>query len=335
FARHLENATKFAHDGQNKEALIELRSALQIEPKNADVNFRIAELLAKDGKLADAAFYYRETSRLDPKRTDAMMSEAKLIMFDDRAHADELVDKVLELEPTSSLAYERRSEIALAGNDTNLALKAVLTAIELGPKEGLPQMQLGIVHQARIRETQLKGEKPGDDLYESAVAAFRKADELYGGSMQARVELGRLYGAWAGHEKEAQAAFRGSVEVAGDPLARGRAAGVAINYARGVGNQELLSWALEQMVASVPSNPDAGAGLAGVGEQRQAGGGDAVFKRLLEQRPQDEEGHVLFARFMNLHKRNDEALALLEDEVKNGSDPPLVLEAICAIQISR
>ena len=335
FARHLENAQKFTHDGQTKEALLELRSALQIQPKNADVNFQIAELLANDGKYADAAFYYRETSRLDPKRTDAMMAEAKLMMFDDRAHADELIDKVLELEPTSSLAYERRSEIALAANDTNAALKAVLTAIELGPKDGLPQMQLGIVNQARIRETQLKGEKPGDDLYESAVAAFRKADELYGGSMQARAELGRLYAVWEGHDKDAEASFRGAVDVAADPMARGRAAGVAISYARGVGNQELLHWALEQMVTAVPSHLDSWTELAEVEEQRQAGAGDAVFKRLLELRPQDEDAHVRFARFMNAHKRGDEALALLEAEVKNGSDPPEALEAICEIQLSR
>ena len=333
FARHLESAQKFLDAGQTKEALLELRSALQIDPKNADVNFRIAEVLANTGKYADAAFFYHETSRLDPKRIDAMLAEAKLVMFDDRARADQLIDKVLELDPTNSTAYERRSEIALSANDADAGLKAALTAVELGPKDGLAQMQLGIVQQARIRLAQLKGEKPSDDLYQAAEAAFRKSDELYGGDSNPRIELGRLYAAWPGHAEQAEAAFRSGVEAAKVPLARGRAAGVVISYAQTSGNQELLRWALEQMTAAVPRNLDAWESLAEVAEQQKTGNGDAVYKRLLEQRADDEEAHVRYARFLDDHQRSADGLALLEAEGKSGSDPPVALEAIVELKI--
>ena len=75
-------------------------AALQLEPKNADVNFRIAESLAQEGKLADAAFFYRESSRRDPKRTDAMMAEAKIVLFDDTALT------AVELAPQDPMSYK-------------------------------------------------------------------------------------------------------------------------------------------------------------------------------------------------------------------------------------
>ena len=334
-ARHLESAQKFAQDHKNKEALLELRSALQIDPKNADVNFRIAELLVQEGSYADAAFFYRETTRLDPKRTDALMAEAKLIMFDETPHAEELIKKVIELDPSNPLAYVGRSEIALAANDAEAALQAALTAVELGPKEPMAYMQLGIVHQARLRQAHLKKTAPPDEMFQAAVDAFRKADELFGGGMNARVELGRVYVQWRGHAKDAEAAFRSAVAVAPSDDARARAATVAAEYARASANVELLRWALEQIVAALPADLSAWDDLANVEERRQAGGGDAVYKRLLEQRPQDEEAHVRFARFMAAANRMDEAIAHLDAQAKGGADPAVALEALSALQLGR
>jgi len=334
-ANHLANAQKYTEAGQTKEALLELRSALQLDPKNADVNFRIAELLAQEGKYADAAFFYRECSRLDPKRTDAMMAEAKIVMFDDTPRAEELIKKVLELEPSNATAYQRRSEIALAANDADGALQAALTAVELGAKDPMSFMQLGIVHQARIRQARIKKGKPTDDMFQAAIDAFRKADELFGGGMNSRVEIGRVYAQWPDHAKEAEAAFRSAVEAAQDPDPRGRAAAVAAEYARGTANVELLQWSLEQMVAAAPSDLDAWDELAVIQERKQAGSGDAVYKRLLDQRPQDEDAHVRFARFLVATNRFDEALAHLEAQASGGADPAVALQEISALQLAR
>ena len=87
FAKHLERAQEHQQQGRSKEALSELRSALQIDPGSAEVNYRIAELLAQDKQPADAVFFFRETTRIDPTRSDAALAEAKLILFDDTARA--------------------------------------------------------------------------------------------------------------------------------------------------------------------------------------------------------------------------------------------------------
>lgn len=334
-ARHLESAREYEAQGQNREALLELRSALQLDPKNADVNFRIAELLAEEGRFADAAFHYRETTRLDPRRSEAALAEAKLILFEDTDRAEELVEQVIEREPGNALAQLRRSEIALARGDADGALEAALTGVELDPQNGLMHMQLGIVHQARIRRHRVLREEVPEKIFEDAARAFRRADELLGGGPSARVELGRLYAIWPGREQEAAEAFRGAMEVAEAGEPRGRAAGAAISYARAVGDEELLHESLEQMVANVPTNLPAWDELAALEERAEPGRGDAVYRRLLELRPDDSEAHVRFARFMVRNERFDAAIAHLESLADGRHHAAVALAEISGLRLGR
>lgn len=334
-ARHMSSAEQYAAEGKRKEALIELRNALQLAPRNADVNFRISRLLEEDGKLAEAVFFLRETTRLDPSRTDAAMAEAKLIMFDDPERAEELIEQVIETDPANTLAYVRRSEIALARNDTEGALAAALTATELQPKDGMGWMQLGITNLARIREARLESREPDQDVFEGAEKAFRRADELFGGGAQARVELGRLYAAWPGHAPEAGATYRSAVEVARPGEPRGRVAGAAASYARTVEDVELLRWALEEIVQNVPESLSSWDQLAELEEQREAGGGEQVYERLIGLRPEDAQARVRRARFLARHERFDDAIARLEKQADEGPEPPVALEEIVALRLAR
>lgn len=333
FARHLENAEAFEAEDKNKEALLELRSALQIDPKSAEVNFRIAELLAKENKLADASFFYRETTRLDPNRTDAALAEAKLITFDDTARAEELVSQVIEREPGNATAYVRRSEIALARSKSGDALQAALTATELAPNDGIAWMQLGIVHLARIREHTLKGEPIPETLYQEAEKAFQRTAQIFPDGHRVRVELGRLYTIWPGHAAQAEAAFRDAIAVAKTDGFRARAAGAAISYARAVGNEEFLSWAIEQQVEAAPDNLDSWSDLANLAEKREKGSGDAVYKRLLERKPQDIDAHVRYAGFLYGQERQPDAYAHLIAQADAGVGAPVALDQVVALQL--
>ena len=96
--------------------------------------------------------FFRETTRIDPTRTDAALAEAKLILFDDTARAEELVARILEREPGNATAHLRRSEVALARGKSAEALEAARAAVELAPNDGMSHMQLGIVqHGAAAR----------------------------------------------------------------------------------------------------------------------------------------------------------------------------------------
>jgi tetratricopeptide (TPR) repeat protein len=332
-AEHLERAKEFEEAGQTKEALLELRSALQLDPKNADVNFRIAEQMAESGDYANAMFFYRETVRLDPTRTDAALAEAKLVLFDDTGRAEELVAQVLALEPKNGLAYVRRSEAALARNDTAGALQAALTAAELDPNNGLAHMQLGIVGLARIREAAIKGEAPPASLFTDAERAYKRAAELFPKGHHARVELGRLYAIWEGHGDQAEAAYRSAIEVAQTNNARARSADAAISFARVARRPELLRFGLETLVTAEPQNLNGWDELARLEESREKGAGDAVYQRLFEARPDDIEAHIHYADFLNANERSDAAYAHLEKQAEQGVKADVVLEQIVAMRL--
>jgi tetratricopeptide (TPR) repeat protein len=333
FADHLARAKEYDAEGKTREALLELRSALQIDPKSAEVNFQIAELVAKDGKLADAAFFYRETTRLDPQRTDAALAESKLILFDDTPRAAELVDGVIAREPKNTTAWVRRSEIALAKSNSADALAAAITATELDPKDGMAHMQLGIVHLARIREHSVKGEQVPPEVFQDAEKSLKRAAELFPKGMNARVELGRLYAVWPDHLEQADAAFRSALEVAETDSLRARAAGSAISFARAADNQDLLRTALQAMVESAPANMLGWESLADLEEQREKGAGEAVYRRLLEKRPTDIEAHLRYAAFLYVHEQQDRAYAHLEEQVKAGVEPAIALDQIVALRL--
>jgi tetratricopeptide (TPR) repeat protein len=333
FAKHYERATEFQQKGQLKEALLELRSALQLEPKSADVNYRIAEIHVSDNHPADAAFYYRETTRLDPTHSDAALAEAKLILFDDTPRAETLVNKVLEREPGNAKAYIRRSELALAKGKSSDALQAALTAVELAPNDGMSHMQLGIVQLARLRELVITGKALDESVYQDAEKALKQAAELFPHGIFARMELGRLYATWKDHGDQAIAAYRSAIEVAESSEQRGKAAAAAISFARGSNNEEFERSALQTMVESFPANLAAWDRLALLEERREKGAGDAVFKRLLEVRPQDIQAHLQYAGFLFQSERHDDAFQHLEEQTMNPSAAPIALEEIVAMRL--
>ncbi|MEE8474399.1 MAG: hypothetical protein V3T01_03550, partial [Myxococcota bacterium] len=215
FEKHVSNAEEYLEQEQQLEALIEYRSALKLQPQNAEINFQIAEIARVLFALADAVFYYRETHRLDPERIDAAMLEAQLLMFNDPERVSEIIEAGLLRAPNDPLVHLARSQQALTERDTKEALSAARTAIELNGNLSSAWMQVGRVHQARIREARLIDEVvPDTSIFEAAIAAFEKAHALDDRYVGALVERARVYGTWPGHEDETEQAYRESVEFA-------------------------------------------------------------------------------------------------------------------------
>jgi tetratricopeptide (TPR) repeat protein len=332
FQRHLERAAEYEQQGQLKESLLELRSALQLDPKNADVNFRIAEQLSKSGDFGNAVFFYREAVRLDPTRDDAALAESKLILFDDPARSTELVEGVLSRDPKSVVAYVRKSEIALARNDSAGALQAALTAVELEPKNGLAQMQLGIVHQARLREASIRAEAVDESVYGEAEKAFQNAAAAFPQGYQARVELGRLYAVWPGHDEQAEAAYRDAIAVAPTDATRARSAAAAVSFAEAKQRTDFLRFALGELVQADANDLAAWDRLAALEESQTAGSGDAVYQRLLAQPGASIDAHLRYADFLRRIDRRDEAFAHLDAQAA-GESGAIVLEHVVTLRL--
>ncbi|MDH3211547.1 MAG: tetratricopeptide repeat protein [Myxococcales bacterium] len=342
FAEHVARADEFAQRGEIREALLEYRSALKIQPQDAEINYRIAELALGEFALADAAFFYHEAYRLDPDRIDAAMKEARLLLFSDPERANEIIEEGLLKAPDHPLVHVTRSERALTQIDTREALAAALTAVELDASDPAIWMQVGRVHQARIREARLIDKTvPTDAIFESAIAAYEKADELAeGGSVPARLERARSYATWTGHGAEAASAYQAGVELAqekGDSVQILAAAAATEAYARSVKDIPLRRWALRRIVDTEDRMLESWGTLATLaeGQKGQTGGGEAVLLELLEKRPDDPQAHMLYANFLVRVGRAADAVAHLQDRLENGLDSPLAWEQLLRIQINR
>lgn len=332
---HLANAKTYQEQGKPREALLELRNALKLDPRSARTNHEIAKALVAQQDYANAIFYLREAQRLDPTRSDPALDEAKLVMGSEPARALELVNAVLEREPGNPMAHLRRMEVALHQGNTEEALAAAMTAVELAPNDPLYAMQIGIVRQAQIREARVAGETPPDSLFERALAAFRKSDELYGGDHVVRTNIGKVYLSWGGHPEEAREAFRSAIEAAnqkGGAKERREAASSGLDYARIAKDSEFGIYALEQLVAADESNLDAWADLATAREQND-GSGEAVWKDLLGKRPNDLDAHWRYSVWLFQNGQGEQAEQGLEELAKRTEERARALELLAGVQL--
>lgn len=336
FAKHLERAEGQLAAGNDKEALIELRSALQADPKSAEASWRIAEVLRRQNKPADALFFYREAHRLEPSRSDAALMEASLLYGDDPAAAEKLIRGVIEAEPANAAAHMRMSELSLVKADLDEALARAMTAIQLDPKNGVYQQQLGIVHRTRIREKNLRGEKVDDALFESALGAFQKADQVDGPYWAYELEIARVYAAWPGRTDEAKAAYRKAIETAvssGDENADLNALSEAQTYATAIQDAELQRWVLETTTKSRPEQTAAWVELARLESERPDGAPDAIYQRMLEHNGKNVDAQVAYANWLVSKDQKDEAVEHLKRAVDGASDPAAMLGAVANLQI--
>ena len=214
FAERVARAEKLAADEEIDEAILEYRSALEIDPESAAVNEQLGELLLRKADMS-ATFYLSEAIRIDPSRVDLAMRLARVLLVSNEIDAAEgVIDAAIEAHPDSAVAYSTRAEMLLHRNDPDGALEAAVRATELAPEDSAVWFQLGRVYQGHMRMAHLEGVAPRAGIRRDAIAAFTRADELAGGHVMARVEQARLIGLRAAKFKEAKRVFTEAVELA-------------------------------------------------------------------------------------------------------------------------
>ena len=317
-APHVAKADALIGEGKLDEAQLELRSALEAEPKNADVNFRLAQLLHRREQIPDAVFFYEEALRIDPGHADAALALAFLMLGDDRDYAQKLIDGVLERDPKQPMAWVRRSDLELARGDADAALSAALTAADLAPELARVQLQTGLVHRARIRKHGLLGEAAPDAIFREAVEAFTRASEGEDDSpdrvnvVTAWVERANTLASWPARAAEATQAYREAVEAAKEAGGSLDAAlDGALAHARRTRDAELLRWALERGVEAYPARLTLWSDLARAADAPGAAHSETLA-RLIQQQPRSAAAHALYARDLAARGRIEDALAHLD-----------------------
>ncbi len=196
---HFLRATRYFEAAQYRQAIIEYRNAVQIDPMFGMARLKLAESYARLGDAAAARGEYVRAADLLRDRADVQLTAGRyLLAAGQLTDAIARADAALSLEPASVDAHVLRAS-ALAGlRDFENALADVEEALRLDPRRGATYVQLGSLQQARGQN-------------EEAEAAFNKALALAPRAAGPQLSLAHYYWA-AGRTGEAEQAIRAALE---------------------------------------------------------------------------------------------------------------------------
>jgi tetratricopeptide (TPR) repeat protein len=206
-AEHLERGKEYAESEEWREAIIEFRNVLQIDPNHADAHFELAQAYLKSGNPKEGFWELRETVRLDDTNHDARLQFAQIAIFaGEIEEALEHADAVLAADPT-------RVDAALVKGQAHDALKqpeeaeaAFRKAVELGQDNNGAHLMLA----AYLRR---HGDREGAEIHLKRAIEIEPQSQTY-------LAIGGFY-AEEGSDAEAEAAYGKAVEVAeGEEIAK-------------------------------------------------------------------------------------------------------------------
>jgi tetratricopeptide (TPR) repeat protein len=338
-ANHLERARVYQESSQPNQALVELQSALRLDPQSAETNYLTGDLMKRMERYDDAIFFYEEAHRIDPARDDAKLGIAFLLRFNDPDRAEKLIEEVLVHSPQDASAHLLRSDVYLARSDVTGALASALTALELEPNSTRAALQVGMARKAFIAYADKTKQPVEPKLFEDADAAFARAielaqqDEDLNSLVRGVAERAEILTRWHGHGPEVVRLFQESYAlVQDDPVYARQLIGSITPAARKAKDEKLVLWALSRGVELEPWNYEAWRELADRSDAA-GGGGSAVLDRMLKERPDDASSYVIYSEYLMGRGKYAEALALLEKAPAEIDRPEALLMAQMSLQM--
>lgn len=181
--QHVVAGDKFASEKKLREAVVEYRNAVQLDPLFGDARVKLATTYEKIGDGGNALREYVRAADLLPSDISLQLKVGGYLIGAGKVDdALARVDGALKLQPENVEAHVLRGN-ALGGlNNFDQALKEIEEALRLDPTRGATYTQLGLVEIARGRHAE-------------AEVAFKRAIELAPNWVSGRLALANFY--WA------------------------------------------------------------------------------------------------------------------------------------------
>ena len=178
---HYKKAMAYLEAQKDKEAIIEFRNAVQIDPKYADARYQLGLLYLKTGEVRQAFEELQRASTLDPKNIDAKIKTAEFYLLSRKKdEARKNIDEVLAQAPDNGDALALLANLELIDGKYDAALAAIDKAIAGAPKEDRFYAVKGRILSAK-------------EQFPAAEAAFVKAIELDGKKLSNYATLVAFY----------------------------------------------------------------------------------------------------------------------------------------------
>jgi tetratricopeptide (TPR) repeat protein len=297
-AEHLERGEAYIEEEKYGEAIIELKSALQLDPNHADAHYKLALAYFRDEKPRDGFWELRETARLDPSNHDARIEFSQLAIL--AGEAEEALSQMESL--LADDASDVRAHLVRAQALENLkrfdeAHEVYLSAIEVGPEDEGAMRGLA-------RSLHRKGDKV------EALAQYERLLEKHPKFVN-YTQLARALPRLMSDEEypaRREELLKAAVEVAeGDerPRAYEQLASFYVNLERQGDAHQLLS---KDLLARLHRSE---------GNDAEA---EALLKRAAESRPDDPQVHLVLAAYLVRQDQFDAALESIERALELAPD---------------
>lgn len=134
---HYEKGMIFLDAGDNKSAVVELKNAIEIDPRFAEARYQMALTYVKLSQQANAIKELTKVVSIAPKNLDAQTKLAELLLLTNKRDAGrELIDKVLFNKPDNVNALLLLARLELKERNVSRAQEVLRKAIELEPDNG-------------------------------------------------------------------------------------------------------------------------------------------------------------------------------------------------------
>src|SRR5580658_1405694 len=309
--RLVESGARYLSNSKYQEAIIQFRSAIQIDPRFAAAHYQLARAYLAAGNSAAAYREFNQTAGLDTGNLDAKLNVANLLLENRQyKEAETITRTVIQADPKNAQAHAILGHQYLLMHDLPNALTELTKAVELDPRRVEGYAAVGSVHLAQG--------KPDD-----AEAAYQKAITVNPKSVQAQMALGEFFFA---QRKMAQA--EAAIRTACDLDARAVLPRLFLGRIYALTGQLAEAEDLySKLKAVAPDDPRAyealGTFYLSSGQQEKA---VSEFKSLADKKPKDNSVKAYLIETLLDLNRAQEAAPLVQKALStNGENPRMVL----------
>jgi tetratricopeptide (TPR) repeat protein len=189
---HLDRGKAYTEESRFREAIIEYKSALQIDPNDADVHYALAHAYLGARKAREGFWELRETVRLDPSNHDAVIEFSQLaILAGEKEEALSQTERVLEADPNRVQAHLVRGQALDSLGRRDEALAAYRKAVEVGPDErnALTVLARALLHRDMLDESEAMHQQLAERFPDfSSYSGLARVLRQQGGSRRAEQE---------------------------------------------------------------------------------------------------------------------------------------------------
>jgi tetratricopeptide (TPR) repeat protein len=184
-AQHVARGQALLKDKKFQEAVLEFRSALQIDEKLADAHWGLANAYEGLQRYQEAFDEMRQTAELDPNNLDVRVKLGNFYLVGAKqspsaiGEAERLAKEVLEKDPNHIEGHILMASVLFAQDKKQQALAELNHAVELDPKRVESYLSLARYY---VQTNDIPG----------AEAVYQRAIAVSGGSAQAHYEYGKF-----------------------------------------------------------------------------------------------------------------------------------------------